>query len=117
MIIINIMKNSEKIQFHRLLNILFASILVCFNGCTNSYEQNNLNIENMKPIVEVINTYSTEIMKIPGVVGLYEGILDDGSPCIVVMVIKITHNLDEDIPDNLDGYTVKIEETGVIKPL
>lgn len=117
MIIINTMKPQKNIHFHYLFHILFAFTLISFIGCTNSYEQNNLNKEKMKPIIEVINTYSAEIMNIPGVVGLYEGILEDGSPCITVMVKKITPNLNEQIPDNLDGYSVLIEETGVIKPL
>ena len=76
-----------------------------------------------KPIVQkkdinvVKETYVNGIMALKGVVGVYVGALDDGSLCIVVMVIKKTTELEEKIPKTLEGYTVRIDETGEIKPM
>ncbi len=57
-------------------------------------------------------------MTIPGVVGIYVGVLDDGkTPCLKVMVVKKTPELEKRIPRELEGYRVVIEETGEIKPM
>ncbi len=55
-------------------------------------------------------------MSIPGVVGTAQG-LCDGQPCIKVLVIKKTSEIEEKIPETLDGYPVEIESTGEIKAL
>ncbi|NIO03134.1 MAG: hypothetical protein GTN74_00575 [Proteobacteria bacterium] len=55
-------------------------------------------------------------MSLPGVVGTAQGLCDD-KPCINVFVIKKTLELDEKIPDSLDGYPVAIEETGEFRAL
>ena len=70
-----------------------------------------------RPIVDVLRDHTAEIMAIPGVVGLYEGVLNDGTPCIKVMVERTTRELEQRIPKNLEGYPVAIHETGVIRPL
>ncbi len=59
-----------------------------------------------------------ELLAIPGVVGVYVGLLDDGeTPCLKVMVVERTPELDARLPEMLDGYPVIVEETGVIRPL
>lgn len=55
-------------------------------------------------------------MSLPGVVGTAQGRCDN-KPCIKIYVIKRTPELDEKIPDILEGYPVIIEETGEIKAL
>jgi hypothetical protein len=55
-------------------------------------------------------------MSIPGVVGTAQG-LCDGQPCIKVLVIQKTPEIEEKIPETLEGYPVEIEPTGEIKPL
>ena len=58
-----------------------------------------------------------ELLAIPGVVGVYVGLLDDGeTPCLKVMVVERTPDLDAQLPEMLDGYPVIVEETGVIRP-
>jgi hypothetical protein len=66
---------------------------------------------------DVLRDHTNEIMAIPGVVGLYEGVLRDGTPCIKVMVERTTPELERRIPKHLEGYPVEIHETGVIRPL
>ena len=57
-------------------------------------------------------------MAIPGVTGIYAGLLpDDKTPCLKVMVVKITEELKKQIPQSLEGYPVVLEESGIIRPL
>jgi len=65
----------------------------------------------------VKETHTQELMSIPGVVGVYVGELDNGQPCIGVMVVKRTDALEQKIPKTLEGYPVKVDETGEIKPM
>jgi len=71
----------------------------------------------MRDINEVMKTYTKKIMSISGVVGLYVGQLDDGTPCIKVMVVKKTRELEKKIPKKLKGHPVEIRETGKIRAL
>jgi hypothetical protein len=69
-----------------------------------------------KRIEVVLKEHTQAIMSIPGVVGVGQG-LCEGKPCVKVFVIKKTLDLDQKIPDTLDGYPVMVEETGEIEAL
>ena len=71
----------------------------------------------MKTIDDVIKQYSDSLMGIPGVVGLYHGLNEDGSSCLKVMVKKKTPELEKRLPKSLEGFAVVIDETGEIKPM
>jgi hypothetical protein len=71
----------------------------------------------MRPIEAVLKDHTRELMAIPGVVGLYQAALEDGTPCIKVMVVKKSRRLEGRIPDRLEGYPVRIDVTGVIRPM
>ena len=46
------------------------------------------------------------------------GLLDDGeTPCLKIMVEKMTPELEKGLPKTLDGHPVVVEESGVIRPL
>src|SRR5574341_2369686 len=70
----------------------------------------------MRDINEVMNAHVNELMALPGVVGVFIGALDNGTPCIKVMVVKTTPELEKKIPKDLEGHPVLIVETGEIKP-
>ena len=70
-----------------------------------------------RPIEAVLLQHTSELMALQGVVGVYQGALDDGTPCIRVMVVERTHELEEKIPARLEGYRVEIEATGEIRPM
>jgi hypothetical protein len=71
-----------------------------------------------KDINAVLRDHDKELMAIPGVVGVYVGLMpDDKTPCLKVMVVKKTEELEKKIPKTLEGYTVLLEESGVIRPL
>ena len=65
-------------------------------------------------IEEVLKQNTNPLMSIPGVIGTGQG-LCDGKPCIKVFVIKKTAELDRKIPGEIEGYKVKIEETGILR--
>ena len=71
-----------------------------------------------KDINAVLNENDEKIMAIPGVVGIYVGLMpDEKTPCLKVMVVKTTDDLKNRIPKSLEGYPVLLEESGVIRPL
>jgi hypothetical protein len=73
---------------------------------------------NRKDINAVLKDHDKELLAIPGVVGVYVGLLpDDKTPCLKVMVVKETEDLKRRIPKTIEGYPVLIEESGVIRPL
>jgi hypothetical protein len=65
-------------------------------------------------IEEAIKEHSEELMSIPGVVGVGQGLCDDNT-CIKVYIIEMTPELDKRIPALLEGYKVSIEITGEIR--
>ena len=103
----------------RIIYISSALILISILGCSsNNNEKNGQEaVKQKRDINTVKDAHTDEIMKIPGVAGIYVGELDNGTPYIGVMVEKKTKEIEKNIPDKLEGYIVLIEETGKIKPL
>ena len=64
-----------------------------------------------KPIKQVLQEHTPELMKIPGVVGTAQTLLD-GEPCILVMLAASTPELERRIPERIEGYRVSIQVTG-----
>jgi len=89
-------------------------LVSCFNKSANETQGEKqmppLNIE------QVQQKYQDKIMAIPGVVGIAIGAVDS-QKVIKVLVVKKTEKLLKKIPDNLEGYSVLIEETGEIRAL
>ena len=70
-----------------------------------------------KDINVVLKGHDKELLAIPGVVGVYVGLLpDEKTPCLKVMVIKDTEDLRLKVPKSIEGYPVLIEESGVDSP-
>jgi hypothetical protein len=70
-----------------------------------------------RPISEVLNEHAPRLMALEGVAGVYEGALPDGKPCVVVM-LKSEHPVErKDIPATLEGYPVRLEFGGEIRPM
>ena len=70
----------------------------------------------LKTIEAALREHTHGLMSLPGVVGTGQG-LCDGQPCIKVFVVKKTPELFGQIPTEIEGYTVAVEETGEIKAL
>jgi hypothetical protein len=66
----------------------------------------------------VLRAHDKELMAIPGVVGVYVGLLaDQKTPCLKIMAVKKTRELERALPKSLEGYKVEVEETGAIRPM
>jgi hypothetical protein len=55
-------------------------------------------------------------MAIGGVVGVYQG-LCEGADCLVIMIEEDTPELRAKLPAELEGYPVRIDAGGPIRPL
>ena len=67
-------------------------------------------------IKEVLKKHTAELMEIPGVAGVAEG-ESQGKPCIRVFVLDRNSEFLRRIPSTLEGYPVKIEESGEFRAL
>jgi hypothetical protein len=68
-------------------------------------------------INNVLTAHERELLAIPGVVGIYVGVLDDRkSPCLKIMLARRTPE-SKQIPAQIDGFPVRLEVTGEIRPL
>jgi len=71
-----------------------------------------------RDINAVLAAHDKELLTIPGVVGVYVGLLEDGrTQCLKVMLARKTPEHQHAIPQQIGGYPVVIEETGEIRPL
>lgn len=50
-----------------------------------------------------------------GIEGVGQGTTSDGSETVTVMVARLTPELEERIPDEIEGFPVEIVETGVFQ--
>lgn len=75
--------------------------------------------QSMQPDINaVLAAHDKQLLAIPGVVGVYVGVLEDGkSPCLKVMLSRPTPEAEREIPREIDGYTVVIAVTGEVRPL
>ena len=70
-----------------------------------------------RDINAVLAAHDKGLLAIPGVVGVYVGVLENGrTPCLKVM---LSHNSPESrkIPRFIEGYPVVVEITGEIRPM
>ena len=71
-----------------------------------------------RDINDVLRAHDKELLAIPGVVGVYVAMLDDGkTPCLKVMLAQRSTETEHSIPKTLEGYAVVVEVTGEIRPL
>ena len=68
-----------------------------------------------RSINEVLAAHTDSLMALPGVVGTAIGSCD-GERCIKVLVADSNPDTKKRIPDRLEGYRVRVEVTGTIKP-
>ncbi len=95
--------------------LIFLAILA---GCSNKSSSRQEGCRNMPetPIEQVLKKHTKALMSISGVVGTGRG-LHRSEPCIKVFVVRLTPELEEKIPHQLEGYPVIIKETGIFKSL
>ncbi len=88
--------------------------LVLFDGCRFGKDPHS----RQRDINAVLDDHDDQLMTLPGVIGVYVGLLEDQkTPCLKVMVTARTSELDRAIPPTLEGYPVVVEVTDKIRPL
>ena len=94
------------------------SMFLALAGCrTPSDEAPQHEREPVKrPIDTVLADHSRELMAILGVVIVFVGAQQDGTPCITVGVSKRSQEVERSIPRMLEGHPVVIQETGPLGP-
>lgn len=70
-----------------------------------------------RDIQEVMKEHVDELMAIPGVVAVAIGELDDGTPCIKVLLAEDSAEARRRIPASLDGHSVVVEVSGEIRAM
>ena len=93
-------------------------LLVCVLVVVGSpaIAQNNSPVAR-RDINAVLAAHDKALLAIPGVVGVYVGALDDGRPCLKVMLADNNREAEQKIPSVIEGYPVVTEVTGEIRPL
>jgi len=95
---------------------IVSVLCLCFiAGCTHPMSQH---AAPLRDINAVLADHDKELLAIPGVVGVYVGLLsDEKTPCLKVMLARKDVRLKRRIPRTLEGHPVVTEVTGVIRPL
>ena len=69
-----------------------------------------------RAIEVVLKDHTDKLMALPGVVGTAQGLREE-RPCIKVYVAEMTPELEQAIPEKLEGYVVDVEVTGEFRAL
>ena len=98
-----------------LLLLWFAATMV---SCSRGQAVNGQEGQPMpnKSLEEVLQEHTGRLMTLSGVVGTAQG-LCDGKPCIRVFVVKRSDELISQIPPEIEGYPVDVQETGEFRKL
>ena len=71
-----------------------------------------------RDINAVLADHDKELMAIPGVAGVYVGLMSDAKTlCLKIMLTRKDPGLARRLPRTLEGYPVVPEVTGEIRPL
>jgi hypothetical protein len=90
--------------------VAFASIAFLLGNAMAQPDSRDINA--------VLRDHDRELLALNGVVGVYVGLLDDAkTPCLKVMVVAKTAELERAIPKTLEGFPVIIEVSGEVRPL
>jgi hypothetical protein len=72
----------------------------------------------LRDINAVLADHDQELLAMPGVVGVYVGLLNDEKTlCLKVMLARKNPSLERRLPRTLEGHPVVTEVTGEIRPL
>ena len=86
-------------------------------GCQKNMAQDNSSSPK-RDINAVLRDHDKQLLAIPGVVGVYVAVLEDGKrPCLKVMLARKTPEIERAVPKTIEGYPVVLEVTGEIRPL
>ena len=86
-------------------------------GCsrTSTSNQQEQTAMSSPSLEEVLDAHKDSLMAVRGVVGVGQALCDD-TPCIRIYASRQTPEIDEQVPDSIQGYAVDVEVTGPIGP-
>jgi hypothetical protein len=93
--------------------LLVIGLALAAAGCP-SKSQKEMTTSPSRTLTQALNAHAPDLMNIPGVVGTAESRLDDGRPCILVLVTRLTPELRAKLPEQIEGWPVKVEASGEI---
>ena len=94
---------------------LLVLLLLSANSCQSKKEAKEE--VPIRDINAVMNSHTTELMAISGVVGVAVGETENKTPCILVLVVEETAEIKRNVPRVLEGHPVRLLVTGEIKPM
>jgi hypothetical protein len=101
----------------RLSCVLGLVTLALAAGCQKNMAHDN-SPSPKRDINAVLRDHDQELLAIPGVVGVYVAVLEDGkTPCLKVMLARKSAETERALPKTLEGHPVVLEVTGEIRPL
>lgn len=91
--------------------------LILLGGCSGQPNSGQTTDTTMASpsIEEVLETHTDSLMDIEGVEGVGQALCDE-TPCIRIYASEMTPEIENEIPDTLDGYAIDVEVTGRIGP-
>jgi hypothetical protein len=92
--------------------LFFAGFFGCYAGAGDREE---VRAVSSKTIEEVLATHTDSLMALPGVVGTAIGLCDDRQ-CIRVFLADSSAEARREVPEEIEGYPVKVDVTGPIRP-
>ena len=99
------------------LCVALVIALIVGIGCRHNMAQNSFSSSH-RDINEVLRAHDRELLAVPGVVGVYVALLDDGkTPCLKIMLVRKSSETERALPRSIEGYPVTTEVTGEIRPL
>ncbi|MDZ4724167.1 MAG: hypothetical protein SGI97_09730 [candidate division Zixibacteria bacterium] len=100
------------------LVILLILITIIAYSCNSKNESSESGKQvPIRDIIEVMDTHVDSLMAIPGVTGVAVGQLEDGTPCIQVLVFEESEEITSKVPKTIEGHPVDIIVSGEIVPL
>jgi hypothetical protein len=94
-----------------IIGVAVAIVLVCGSSMAQSPSPK-------RDINAVLADHQQRLMRIPGVVGVYVGAVDDGRTlCLKVMLASDNAETRRALPKTVEGYSIVAEVTGEVRPL
>ena len=111
-------RRTRRPVFWRMALFLITCLsLPMLSGCNTPMNEPS-SAEPRRDINEVLRAHEKELMSLPGVVGLYVGLMPDGKTmCLRVMLARPDPTLERQLPQALEGYPLITEVTGPIRPM
>lgn len=104
---------------HKAIGVLLALLLLAKTACHHQSTEDQ-GVEDKMPdrsIEQVMNDHAAELMAIEGVTGVAISKNDDGTPCIMILILKDNDEIRKRLPDSIEGHPVCLFESGEIHPM